>query len=302
MYDETTLTMTPSWLRATARLAGVLLAAAGLLLLGLGLGEYVGHLDQAPGAARVGLVPAASGLVALTLGLLLAGRIASPPAPPTALGAALGAAAAAAAAPTDAPAAAPTDWQVVAVPIGHRDAQRLIAQVQEEYTRRYGGPDESPIDEAEFVGPRGGFHLGYCDGVPVATGGWRLRDDVTALEGRTAGEIKRMYVVPDVQRRGFGRRMLALLEQEIRTAGGDVVILETGIRQPEAIGLYTASGYVPIDGYGHYRDSPESRCFGKRLLPQVPAPRPAEDQQSVAEDQQSAAGDQQSAAGDPQYS
>jgi hypothetical protein len=43
------------------------------------------------------------------------------------------------------------------------------------------------------------------------------------------------------------------------------MVLETGLRQPEAISLYTTSGYVQIDNFGVYRDHPESRCFGKSL-------------------------------------
>ena len=35
--------------------------------------------------------------------------------------------------------------------------------------------------------------------------------------------------------------------------------------QPEAIALYRSSGYRPVDGFGHYRDSPLSRSFGKDL-------------------------------------
>ena len=41
------------------------------------------------------------------------------------------------------------------------------------------------------------------------------------------------------------------------------MVLETGIRQPEAIALYLATGYTPIDAFGEFADSPLSRCFGK---------------------------------------
>jgi hypothetical protein len=35
--------------------------------------------------------------------------------------------------------------------------------------------------------------------------------------------------------------------------------------QPEAIALYLSSGYTPVPGFGYYRDSPLSRCFGRLL-------------------------------------
>jgi len=42
-------------------------------------------------------------------------------------------------------------------------------------------------------------------------------------------------------------------------------VLETGTKQPEAIALYTSSGYTEIPHFGVYKNEPESRCFGKEL-------------------------------------
>jgi hypothetical protein len=43
------------------------------------------------------------------------------------------------------------------------------------------------------------------------------------------------------------------------------MVLETGTKQPEAIGLYTSSGYEPCAKFGLYRDYPDSRCYAKPL-------------------------------------
>jgi hypothetical protein len=43
------------------------------------------------------------------------------------------------------------------------------------------------------------------------------------------------------------------------------MVLETGLRQPEAIALYESSGYTLIPGFGFYKDAPLSRCFARRL-------------------------------------
>jgi GNAT superfamily N-acetyltransferase len=146
-----------------------------------------------------------------------------------------------------------------------RDTQRLVADVQAEYVERYGGPDETPLDESVFDPPRGAFFLGYLDGVPIAMGGWRLRDDVHPWGCRQAAEVKRMYVASAGRRHGFARAILARLEGSARAAGADVMVLETGTAQPEAIALYTASGYQPVEKFGYYAWSPQSRSFGKRL-------------------------------------
>lgn len=157
-----------------------------------------------------------------------------------------------------------TDLQVVRVPITHPDPQALVEAVQAEYVARYGGQDESPIDPADFEDPLGRFYVGYLDGTPVATGAWR-RSSVRALGAEVTAEVKRMYVVPTAQRRGVARRMLAHLEATAAEAGIEALVLETGMKQPEAIALYTSSGYEPIPGFGYYCGSELSRCFGRRV-------------------------------------
>lgn len=151
------------------------------------------------------------------------------------------------------------------VPLTDPDVQVLVEEVQAEYVVRYGGPDESVIDAKEFDPPTGAFFVGYLDGIPLAMGGWRRRPDVRALDGTAAAEIKRMYVAPPGRRNGLARVVLARLEESARSAGADLMVLETGIMQPEAIGLYTTSGYTPVHAFGYYAWSPNSRYFGKRL-------------------------------------
>ncbi|MCW2851742.1 MAG: GCN5-related N-acetyltransferase [Nocardioides sp.] len=147
---------------------------------------------------------------------------------------------------------------------GHPDAVRLVADVQAEYVVRYGSQDDSPVDPLEFEPPHGSFFVGYVGEVPVATGAWR-RSTVEAFGTTETCEIKRMYVVAAARGHGHARRMLAHLEESARAAGARALVLETGMKQPEAIALYESSGYLPIPGYGYYRGSPLSRTLGKRL-------------------------------------
>lgn len=161
---------------------------------------------------------------------------------------------------------APAGWRLERLPITHPDAHRLVEEVQEEYVVRYGGRDETPIEAAYFEPPSGAFFVGYLDDVPVATGAWRLRSDVVVEGLGRSAEVKRMYVAAPGRRRGLARLVLAHLEDTARLAGAEVMVLETGDRQPEAIALYESSGYVAVPGFGFYRDSPISRCFARVLL------------------------------------
>jgi GNAT superfamily N-acetyltransferase len=154
---------------------------------------------------------------------------------------------------------------IVRVPITHPDALLLIEEVQAEYVVRYGGPDRTPLEPAYFDSPKGSFFVGYRVGTPVAMGGWRMRPDVTRLGSVRAAEVKRMYVVPDARGHGLARAMLAHLEATAHAAGADVMILETGTAQPEAMALYESSGYEAVTPFGHYKDEPLNRCYGRRL-------------------------------------
>jgi ribosomal protein S18 acetylase RimI-like enzyme len=145
------------------------------------------------------------------------------------------------------------------------DAARLVEEVQGEYVARYGGRDETPLDPQVFDDPHGALFLGYVEGVPVVSGGWRLRSDVTSHGSDRTAEIKRMYVTPAARGRGLARRMLVHLEATALAAGAEVMVLETGLRQPEAIALYESAGYERIPGFGHYAWSPSNRCYARRL-------------------------------------
>lgn len=156
-------------------------------------------------------------------------------------------------------------WRVVRLPITHPDAALLVEEVQGEYVVRYGGRDETPIEPTFFDEPMGSFFVGYLTDLPVVTGAWRRRTDVEVAGTRKSAEVKRMYVAPTARRRGLARAMLAHLEDTARAAGAEAMVLESGLRQPEAITLYESAGYARVPGFGFYQDAPLSRCFGKLL-------------------------------------
>ncbi|MEV7450626.1 GNAT family N-acetyltransferase [Streptomyces nigra] len=153
------------------------------------------------------------------------------------------------------------------VPFDHPDAVKLNDQVQAEYSVRYGdGGDATPLAAADFAPPRGLYLIAYdALGVPVASGGWRSQDENG--EGNQDGdaELKRMYVVEDMRGRGIARRVLAALEEDARAAGRQRMVLETGAKQPEAVALYTSSGYEPCEKFGYYRFHELSLCYAKAL-------------------------------------
>ncbi|MFI2204403.1 GNAT family N-acetyltransferase [Streptomyces sp. NPDC020192] len=149
----------------------------------------------------------------------------------------------------------------------HPDAVKLNDEVQAEYAERYGDDgDATVLDAGDFDPPQGVYLIAYDEfDRPVATGGWRSQD--RNEEGNEDGdaELKRMFVIAEMRGLGLARRMLTALEEDARTAGRVRMVLETGTKQPEAIALYTSSGYEPCVKFGYYRHHEESRCFAKRL-------------------------------------
>jgi putative acetyltransferase len=81
------------------------------------------------------------------------------------------------------------------------------------------------------------------------------------------GELKRMFVRPACRGRRLGQALLAFLEAQCRARGCLVLMLETGIRQPEAIALYERAGYRARGPFGGYAHDPQSVFMAKRLAP-----------------------------------
>jgi len=145
----------------------------------------------------------------------------------------------------------------------HPDATVLVEELQQEFVVRYGEPDHTPVDPADFAPPLGLFLVGYLAGVPVVCGGWRANGD--------EAELKRMYVAPAARGRGLARLLLAELERTALAAAHRSMILVTGSQQPEAVRLYQSAGYLPVPGFGHYADAPSAIHLGKALTIEEPS-------------------------------
>jgi len=78
-------------------------------------------------------------------------------------------------------------------------------------------------------------------------------------------EIKRMFVRPEYRGTGVAKMLLDELETWASEAGYSRAILETGIKNPEAIRFYTKSGYLRIDNFRQYAGMVNSLCMAKTL-------------------------------------
>ena len=133
---------------------------------------------------------------------------------------------------------------------GDPEVQRLAAEQQAEIRARYDGAGEpgappSSADISVVLVARDD------DGTAVGCGALRALGD-------GAAEVKRMFVAPAARGRGVARAVLAALEDAARDRGWTTLRLETGPRQPEALGLYLSAGYRPIPAFGGYVGAPDA--------------------------------------------
>lgn len=100
--------------------------------------------------------------------------------------------------------------------------------------------------------------IAYIDDIPVACGAIKQFDTTTM-------EVKRMFTSEKSRGKGLASKVLKELEKWALELSFERCILETGIRQVEAVQLYKKNNYTLIENYGQYAGIEESLCFEKKL-------------------------------------
>lgn len=98
--------------------------------------------------------------------------------------------------------------------------------------------------------------IAYDGQTPVGCGAIKAYDN-------EAMEVKRMFVFPEQRGKGIATKVLTELEIWTAELSFKKCVLETGLKQPEAIGLYKKNNYQQIPNYGQYADVEDSVCFEK---------------------------------------
>ena len=79
------------------------------------------------------------------------------------------------------------------------------------------------------------------------------------------GEIKRMYVRPELRGRGVAGRILAALEEAARARDIALLQLETGVRSLDALAFYRSAGFSERGPFGDY--TPDPNCvFMEKMI------------------------------------
>ncbi|RZJ65260.1 MAG: GNAT family N-acetyltransferase [Flavobacterium sp.] len=139
----------------------------------------------------------------------------------------------------------------------HPDFQKLIALLDAELSINNGDEDaffssHNTTDTVKHA------IVAYYDDIPAGTGAIKPYSENQI-------EVKRMYVPLEFRGKGIASAVVTELENWARELGFPEAILETGVKQVEAVSLYPKLGYQITAKYPPYENSEMSVCMKKSL-------------------------------------
>ena len=151
------------------------------------------------------------------------------------------------------------------------EAARALIEQSDRYMESLYPPESNHLESAEALKlPNVAFFGGYIGGELVACGAVKILDDDGCY-----GEIKRVFVIEEHRGKGLSKAIMARLERHLEEAKVVIARLETGIRQPEALGLYRRLDYAFREPFGSYRHDPLSVFMEKPIVARESQQSPA---------------------------
>jgi len=138
------------------------------------------------------------------------------------------------------------------------DALALLEELDAHLNSLYPPESRNGFSVEKLIAEGVAFFVTHHDGVAAGCGGVKL-------VGTEYGEVKRMYVRPAFRGKGIGRLILDHLTEYTHNAGIELLRLETGIHQHDAIRLYEAVGFQEIPPFGEFQADPLCICYEKRI-------------------------------------
>ena len=138
------------------------------------------------------------------------------------------------------------------------DVRKLLQQLDAHMSSLYPAESNHLLGIEALLQPDIRFFVARQSGTARGCGALKLETGGTA-------EVKRMYVDPASRGLGIGKSLMRAIEETAQRESVRTLRLETGIHQPEAIGLYVASGFREVPAFPPYRPDPLSRFFAKEF-------------------------------------
>lgn len=136
--------------------------------------------------------------------------------------------------------------EITREPIETSGALSIFHAAVDELARRYGpGADDRAEMLPQLQEPEGFFLVARLATHLAGGVGLRPIGETT----RRLGEVKRLWVRPDLRRHGVAESLMTAVVEEAARDGFREIFLETGDRQPEAHALYLKIGWTPVDEF-----------------------------------------------------
>lgn len=149
--------------------------------------------------------------------------------------------------------------QTISIKTANPSDEKVAAIIEELSTNlylRFGSDGKNSFTDWQYNNSKFVFAVAEIDKEIVGCGAIRPIND-------NIGEVKRMY--SKFPGKKIGQTILAFLEENAKTIGYINLVLETRVKNKEAIQFYLKQGYKIIPNYEKYKDRPEAICLGKSL-------------------------------------
>lgn len=140
----------------------------------------------------------------------------------------------------------------------NKDFKELVAKLDKDLALRDGDEHDfyhqfNGIDQLDYV------IVVHVDDISIGCGAIKPYSNDTA-------EVKRMFVIDNFRGQRIATKILKELEKWAEKLNFTKLILETGVRNPEAIAVYRRCGYIRRENYDQYVSMESSVCFEKVLV------------------------------------
>jgi putative acetyltransferase len=138
------------------------------------------------------------------------------------------------------------------------EIQRLVRELDAMFEALYPAESNHLLDIETLAGEDTRFFVVRLEGEALGCGALWLHRDY--------GEVKRVYVRPEARGNRIGHLILHRLEEEARMLDLPLLRLETGIHQPEALGLFAAAGFAQCGAFGDYPGDDANSVFMEKRI------------------------------------
>jgi putative acetyltransferase len=138
------------------------------------------------------------------------------------------------------------------------EIERLIRELDQMFEALYPAESNHLLDIETLAGEDTRFFVVRLKGEALGCGALWLHKEY--------GEVKRVYVRPEARGNRIGHLILHRLEEEARMLDLPLLRLETGIHQPEALGLFAAAGFAQCGAFGDYPGDDANSVFMEKRI------------------------------------